>query len=384
MCVATRSCGTRCLELLRRPALRYTMRDTLNRWGRTARFWLRVRRRSRSSHRVGWIEGRFRPSRPARNHGPFARRECDYYLYVPADLTAYDRVPLVVMLHGCGQDARTFAEGTRMNALADVHHFIVLYPEQSRRANPLRCWRWFDRETVNGAGEAALIAGLVRNIARNYPVDRSRVYVAGISAGGAMASVLAFCYGATFAACAIVSGVMYRAADSMLEAAMALSRGSRTRPQAAAGEAARRSSPYVGFVPALVMHGDRDSTVHPHNADQIIQQFQAFAELTGASPAPLVESEERRVMSVGHAYRLRDYLRNDRVLLRKIIVEGMGHAWSGGDERHRFNDAEGPDASQLIWDFVSEFRRKSRRHSRFGARWSRFLGRFRQRGVGSP
>jgi poly(hydroxyalkanoate) depolymerase family esterase len=359
------------------------MRDTLNCWARTARSWLRVQRRSRSLHRVGWVAGRFRTPRRARAHGPFARRECDYYLYVPAGLTGQDRVPLLVMLHGCGQDARAFAEGTRMNALADVHRFIVLYPEQSRRVNPLGCWGWFDRETVNGAGEAALIAGLVRNIARHYPVDRSRVYVAGISAGGAMASVLAFCYGATFAACAIVSGVMYRAADSMLEAAVVLSRGSRTRPQAAAGEAARRSSPYVGFVPALVMHGDRDSTVHPLNAEQTVQQFQAFAELTGTSPAPLVESQERRVISPGRAYRQRDYLHKDRVLLRKIIVEGMGHAWSGGDERHRFNDAAGPNASQLVWDFVSEFRRSPRRHFRSGTRWSRFLRRVWQRRVAS-
>jgi poly(hydroxyalkanoate) depolymerase family esterase len=351
------------------------MRDALKSWARTARSWLRIPRRSLPLHRVGWVAGRFRASGRAHAHGPLARLECDYCLYVPAGLTSQDRVPLLVMLHGCGQDAGAFAEGTRMNGLADLHRFIVLYPEQSWRANPLRCWRWFDRETMNGAGEAALIAGLIRNIATHHPVDRSRVYVAGISAGGAMASVLAFCYGGTFAACAIVSGVMYRAADSMLEAAAVLRRGSRARPQAAAGEVARRSGPRVGFVPALVIHGDRDSTVHPLNAEQIIQQFQAFAELTSSSPGPLVESEERRVLSAGRPYRQRDYLRKDRVLLRKIIVEGMGHVWSGGDERHRFNDAAGPNASQLIWEFVSEFRRNSRRQLRFRARWSRLLRR---------
>jgi poly(3-hydroxybutyrate) depolymerase len=223
-----------------------------------------------------------------------------------------------------------------------------------------------------------LIAGLVRNIAAHYPIDRSRVYVAGISAGGAMASVLALCHGATFAACAIVAGVMYRAADSMLEATAVLRRGSSTRPQAAASDAARRSSPYVGFVPAIVMHGDRDFMVHPRNAEQIIQQFRAFAELTATPPSGLVESEERHVMSAGRAYRQRDYLRKNRVLLREIIVEGMGHAWSGGDERHRFNDAAGPDASQLIWDFVSGFRGNSSRRSRFGKRWSSFLRRIKQ------
>jgi poly(3-hydroxybutyrate) depolymerase len=135
----------------------------------------------------------------------------------------------------------------------------------------------------------------------------------------------------------------------------------------------------VGFVPALVMHGDSDSTVHPLNADQIIQQFQAFAELTDTASSALVASEERRVTGAGRAYRQRDYLRNDRVLLRKIIVEGMGHAWSGGDARHRFNDASGPNASQLIWDFVSEFRRTSRRRLRLRTRWGGLVRRICQR-----
>jgi poly(hydroxyalkanoate) depolymerase family esterase len=272
-----------------------------------------------------------------------------------------------------------------MNNFADAHRFIVLYPEQSRRANLFRCWRWFDRETVNGGGEAALIAGLVRSVVGRYPVDRSRVYVAGISAGGAMASILALCYGATFAACAIISGVMYGAADSLLEASAVLRRGSRSKPQAAARIAARRSSPYVGFVPALVMHGDHDDTVNPSNAEQIIQQFQAFAEFTGTpSSSALVASEERRVIGEGRPYLQRDYLRNNRVLLRKILVEGLGHVWSGGDTRHRFNDASGPNASQLIWDFVSEFRRDSPQRLGFGAstrwfgastRWGRLLRR---------
>jgi poly(hydroxyalkanoate) depolymerase family esterase len=261
------------------------------------------------------------------------------------------------MLHGCRQNGQIFAQGTRMNALADAHRFIVLYPEQSVRANPLRCWRWFHRDTLTGAGEAALIAALVKRIVRRYPVDASRVYVAGISAGGAMAGVLAYCYGAMFAACAIASGVMYRGAESVMDAMSTMLRGSRAAPESLARDAAQNASGSVAFVPALVIHGDHDSTVHPRNAEQIIEQLRAFAQCVGMSSDPLIESPELRLSSTGRAYRQKDYLRNKRVLLRKIIVEGMGHAWSGGDGRYPFNDAAGPDASRLIWDFVSMFRR---------------------------
>ena len=244
-----------------------------------------------------------------------------------------------------------------MNALADAHRFIVLYPEQSVRANPLRCWRWFNRDTLNGGGEAALIANLVKRIVRRYPVDASRVYVVGISAGGAMAGVLAYCYGAMFAACAIASGVMYRGAESVIGAVSAMARGSRAAPESVARAAAQNSSGCVAFVPALVIHGDNDSTVHPRNAEQIIEQLQAFAQCVGEFSTPLFESPELRLSGTGRAYRQMDYLHNKRIVMRKIIVEGMDHAWSGGDERHPFNDAAGPDASKLIWDFVSRFRR---------------------------
>lgn len=286
-----------------------------------------------------------------------SRQSCNYFLYVPSGLSTTDRVPLLVMLHGCHQDAAALASGTRMNTLADRNRFIVLYPEQSRRVNPLRCWRWFSRDTLNGAGEAALIASLVKRIVSRYPIDASRVYVAGISAGGAMAGVLAICYGAMFAACAIASGVMYRAAESVRDAAVVMLKGSLAAPELVARTAAQSASGCIAFVPALVIHGDEDSTVHPRNAEQIIKQLRAFAQYLGKSSEPLTESPELRLSGRDRAYRQKDYLDNKRVLLRKIMVEGMGHAWSGGDERHPFNDSAGPDASRLIWDFVSMFRR---------------------------
>jgi len=331
------------------------MRKLLNRLARSTRSWIRGRR----FHRVGWIAGRFRTPQ-AELHLRSADRERRYYVHVPAGLKEHDRVPLLVMLHGCKQDARVFAEGTRMNRLADDHRFIVLYPEQSLRANALRCWRWYERETLAGRGDAALIAGIIRRVVDSYPVDSARVYVAGISAGGAMASVLVFRYGEMLAACAIVSGVMYGAAESVADAFAAMRGRAWKKLPVAAADAARGSERSPEFLPALIIHGDRDSAVHPANADQIAEQFHDLAEVFASRTGPLVEAEERRILDDDRPYRQRDYLANGRVVLRKMIVEGLGHAWSGGDDRHPFNEAAGPDASRLIWEFVSQFRRPGR------------------------
>ena len=330
-----------------------------------------VRWRARIPLTSGWVAGRF----PHALRVGASRRQRDYFLYLPAKVGWRDRVPLVVMLHGCSQDAYTFAQGSRMNELADEHRFLVLYPQQSVHANALRCWNWFEPRTARGAGEAAAIAALVHEVARRYPVDRSRIYVAGISAGGAMTTILALCYGALFAACAIVAGVMYRAADSALTGARAMRSGAPASPESAADEAARRLSRKVRFVPALVMQGTHDSVVHPRNAEQIIRQFRRFAELLGTPPEPQTDAAEQRIDSGGRRYRQRDYVRSDQLLLRSILIEGLGHAWSGGDARLHFNDAALPDASRLIWDFLSKFRRPVQRRALPLRLWLRYLGR---------
>ena len=178
----------------------------------------------------GWISGLFpQAPRPGAAH-----RQQRYALYVPRGVRC--RAALLVMLHGCSQDARSFAAGTRMNELAERRRFIVLYPEQSRQANPLACWNWFHRDPGRKGGEAARIAALIRSVCLHYPIDRSRVYVAGMSAGGAMTAILALTHGALFAACAVASGVMYGAADSAAGAVQqharglaALARGARRR-----------------------------------------------------------------------------------------------------------------------------------------------------------
>jgi poly(hydroxyalkanoate) depolymerase family esterase len=319
----------------------------------------------------GWVAGRF----PHALRAGTLRRQRDYFLYIPNTVGRRDRVPLLVMLHGCSQDAHTFAQGSRMNELADEHRFLVLYPQQSLHANALRCWNWFEPRTAHGAGEAAAIAALVHDVVRRFPIDRSRVYVAGISAGGAMTAILALCYGTLFAACAIVAGMMYRAADSALTGARAMRHGAPVSPESIADEAGRRLSRKVRFVPALVIHGTHDSVVHPRNAEQIIRQFLRFAEVLGTPPELSTDAVEQRVSTEGRSYRQRDYLRNDQLLLRSIVIEGLGHAWSGGDERFRFNDSAQPATSHLVWDFLSRFRRPAPRRVPPFRLWLRNLGR---------
>jgi poly(hydroxyalkanoate) depolymerase family esterase len=328
-------------------------------------------RKSRAPLTSGWVPGHFAG---VPGVGAF-QAQCDYFLYIPVTVGRRDRVPLLVMLHGCSQDARTFAQGSRMNELADQHRFLVLYPQQSLRANPLRCWNWFEPRIGHGAGEAAAIAALVSDVARRYPIDRTRVYVAGISAGGAMTAILALCYGALFAACGIVAGVMYRAADSALAGTRAMRSGAPVSPESVADEAAGRLSRKVRFVPALVIHGTHDSVVHPHNAEQIVRQFRRFAELRGTPPGPLTDAVEQRISSEGRRYRQRDYVRGDQLLLRSILIEGLGHAWSGGDESLPFNDSAQPNTSRLIWDFLSKFRRPVPRRALPLRLWVRYLDR---------
>jgi poly(hydroxyalkanoate) depolymerase family esterase len=324
----------------------------------------------------GWLPGRY----PDRLGGRAFHRPLDYFVYIPPTVSRRNRVPMLVMLHGCSQDAESLAAGTRMNALADQQRFIVLYPRQSLRANPLRCWNWFSAPTRDGAGEAAAIVALVRHVARRYPVDRSRIYVAGMSAGGAMAASLALCFGAVFAGCAIVSGLMYRAADSAVGAAQAMHAGARSSPERTAAELARKASRRFAFVPTLVMHGGADTVVHPRNAEQIIAQFRKFAELMSVPRQPLSGPSEQYVSGNGRRYRQQDYARSGQVLLRSIVIDGLGHAWSGGDERAAFNDPTPPDATRLVWDFLRPFRRPPpQRWPLIGSWFRRLRRRFQKR-----
>lgn len=305
--------------------------------------------------RSRFLESTFKdPSPPGANERS-RRRQLDYRLYLPSGSSPRDSLPLIVMLHGCKQDSLSFAEGTRMNALAEECRFAVLYPEQCPRTNPLRCWNWFESASLAGAGEAALIAHLIDQVTERRPIDARRVYLVGMSAGGAMACVLAVRHSRLFAACATHSGVMYGAAHSPLQALAVMQSGATAAAIEEAHRLIRGAGEPAVTVPTLVIHGDHDTTVNPVNAQQIIDELKFRAELIDPAAGALLPSAELRV-TAGRDYRQQDYTREGRIVLRKILIEGLAHAWSGGDDHLEFNDAEGPAASRLIVDFVTQHR----------------------------
>lgn len=263
-----------------------------------------------------------------------------YKLYVPA---AYDaeparRFPLLVMLHGCTQSPDDFAAGTRMNALADQHGVLVAYPAQSANANGSKCWNWFrPQDQVRGRGEPGLIAGITAQVGADYRVDPARVYVAGLSAGAAMAVVLGETYPDVFAAVGVHSGLPYRAADDVGSAFAAMN-----------GRGARNAHAGITtMVPTIVFHGDRDNTVAAANAAAIVSQ------LGGAAGSALVKSaDEAGTADGGRSYTRTRYADPaGRTVVEDWRVHGGGHAWMGGSTQGTYTDPQGPDASSEMLRF---------------------------------
>lgn len=287
----------------------------------------------------------------------------DYRLYIPSAYRQGQSIPLVVMLHGCKQNPENFAAGTRMNELAEKKHFLVLYPRQDIYSNIDHCWNWFDYLDQRGLGEAAIITGMVEKIGKTYSVDRRRIYVAGLSAGAAMTAILASCYSNLFAAAAIHSGVEYEAATVPWEAATALTRGGFTPPDTAGKDAYRCSGSAQRPMPVVVFHGDADQRVAPVNAEQIVRQFAQMNDYADdGKDNGTVKSIPTAVtpgqVPNGRSYTVKEYRYGEKLLLQEYRVHGMGHAWSGGDDKQEpHNDPLGPDASALIWEFFSQHSR---------------------------
>lgn len=271
-----------------------------------------------------------------------------YKLYVPAGNPAEAR-PVIVMLHGCTQSPDDFATGTRMNRLADEQGFLVVYPEQPAQANPSKCWNWFKpQDQARDAGEPSLIAGIVQQVAQGHGVDRGRIFVAGLSAGAAMAVVLGECYPDLFAGVGAHSGLPYGSASD-IPSAMAAMKGGRSgmpgvRAAASTGRATRPVS-------TIVFHGDRDHTVQPSNGAEIVRQAQdAYLARAGQGPLNAITLED--ASDAGRACRLTRYVDSaGEVRLESWIVHGAGHAWFGGDARGSHADPRGPDASKEMVRF---------------------------------
>jgi poly(hydroxyalkanoate) depolymerase family esterase len=252
-----------------------------------------------------------------------------YKLYVPPGREG-QAMPLIVMLHGCKQDPDDFAAGTAMNEAARERGFLVLYPAQSQQANASRCWNWFKHNhQERGRGEPRLIAGMTREVMKRYGADPRRVYVAGLSAGGAMAAILGRAYPDLYAAVGVHSGLAAGAATDLPGAFQAMKAG--------AGAVPPGSTP-----PTIVFHGDRDTTVHPVNGEQVVA--------AGAGQADgLVESA---VSAGGRRYTTYTYREpGGQAVAEHWVVHGAGHAWAGGSPRGSYTDPKGPDATAEMLRF---------------------------------
>lgn len=276
-----------------------------------------------------FISGEFRNRAGARR----------YKLYIPSTFTGRP-MPLLVMLHGCTQDPDDFAAGTQMNTVAEEHQCFVVYPAQSAGANRSRCWNWFSAlDQKRGQGEPSIIAGIARQVMERYPVVHGQVYVAGLSAGGAMAIIVGTLYPEIFSAVGVHSGLPYASARDLPSALTAMRRGTASAREAnSAGQ------------PLIVFHGDQDRTVHPVNGEELIAQGLRSHPLGGsASPARLAG----RVPD-GHEFTLTaHWLEDGSTLGEHWVIHGAGHAWSGGSEAGSYTDARGPDASREMMRFFS-------------------------------
>jgi len=239
-----------------------------------------------------------------------------YKLYIPACYRG-QALPLVVMLHGCKQTPDDFAAGTRMNGYADRHGVVVVYPAQAWRANVERCWNWFrEKDQGRDAGEPAIIAGITRQVIARYRVDARRVYIAGLSAGGSMAAIMAAQYPELYAAVGIHSGLPYGSA-----------RGAATAITAMRWKRIGAAAP-MPPIPTIVFHGDCDGVVHPSNGDYAISGRSVTAEAGG-----------------------RRYTRTTQKGFEHWLIHGAGHAWSGGNADAPYADGKGPDATREMLRF---------------------------------
>jgi poly(hydroxyalkanoate) depolymerase family esterase len=254
-----------------------------------------------------------------------------YKLYVPGSYGG-QAAPLVVMLHGCTQDPDDFALGTQMNVLAEEFGCLVVYPAQSMQANASRCWNWFNAiDQTRDQGEPSIIAGITREVMAFHGADPAQVYVAGLSAGGAMATIMGTLYPELYAAVGVHSGLPFASAQD-LPSALAAMKGD-FKPRREPGKA----------IPIIVFHGDRDTTVHPAAGEELIAHVRHVSKDVSVEPGSVPD---------GHNYTRTLHQREDgRVHAEHWVIHGAGHAWSGGSERGSYTDRKGPDASREMLRF---------------------------------
>lgn len=290
-----------------------------------------------------------------------AAGERPYVLHVPDGSAAAGRRGLVVMLHGCTQDADDIARGTRLHEAAARKGWLVLYPEQPVAYNPKRCWNWFDpAHQGRDAGEPSIIAGLTSQVVADHQVDPHRVYLAGLSAGAAMAALVAVAYPERYAALALHSGLVYGAAQTAMDALGVMQRGVAS-PEPYAESAHRAMGGRSRVIPTLVIHGEADAVVAPINGAQAARQWFLTNALAMGQPLDTTsgatdrsEREEGGYLVRRSTYRAKD----GTPLSQLVMVRGLGHAWSGGAPEGSFTDPRGPAATAMILDFFASSGRR--------------------------
>jgi len=268
----------------------------------------------------------------------------DYKLHVPPG-TDQRTMPLVVMLHGCAQNPDDFAAGTAMNEIAGALGFVVLYPAQLEHANAQGCWNWFKHNhQARDRGEPALLAGMTREVMARHAIDPDRVYVAGLSAGGAMAAILGDAYPDIYAAVGVHSGLATGVAQDLPSALNAMKSGG--------GAGTRGTRGTASGVATIVFHGDADTTVNPVNSNQIIMASAGMSSSVDVEPV----QRDGELPSTRRVYRAQD----GRVVAEHWVVHGAEHAWSGGNANGSYTDPRGPDASaEMVRFFMANPRRPS-------------------------
>lgn len=290
-----------------------------------------------------------------------------YWLYLPKnvpDNAAQEGWPLIVMLHGCQQSASEFAEGTRMNQLAEENGYAVLYPQQLVKLQRQRCWRWYDRSVQQGAGETLALAALIRSVCEQHTIDRRRIYACGLSAGAGMAAMLALNHPELIAAVGMHSGPVFGAGHTPMGALHVMRHGAPAQADGAipgvlqrrAANASPGAPEPMPVMPAVLIQGDDDQVVRPINQQHLTRQWLQLNGVPEGSTARVTVKPAGRG-GKRNAHEIQDYLVRRKLLLRVVRIAGLGHAWSGGAPDLRFNAEAGPEASRMMLAFFGRHRR---------------------------
>jgi poly(3-hydroxybutyrate) depolymerase len=326
-------------------------------WARTRDFFARLFRRK--APEPGRFETGSRSSiRGLLGLNPWIWPSREYTVYVPRGHSRWRRYPLVVMIHGCRQTADEVAHATRITGLADDMGCVVLLPHQNPRANAWGCWNWFDRPTAAGRGETAIVLAQMRVVRRKYRIHPRRVYVAGLSSGGALASVLGLRKPGAVAGVIAHSGIACGAASTPMAALGVLKNGADTDVVQIGREARAANSPDSVRVPLLVLQGGADDVVAPINGAQLVRQYLALnghPAADGGDRNDLPSPDARAVTTAGiRTVTTSEWKVSGRLVARHVLIDGLGHAWSGGDDHYKYSDALPPDATALLRAFMRE------------------------------